>query len=203
MHHDQDLILALRRREPAAFAALFEHYSDKLFRLALGMLNDEDEAEGVVQDSFLRLFEKLEQFEGRAKLSTWLYRVAYNASVDRLRKRRPVQSLREEPDIDEESLFVPAILTDWSQAPETVFDTAEAQTQLASSIAHLPERLRLAFLLREVEGLSTAETAQVLGLSEGAVKVRLHRARLQLREDLATYFSELDRVSPGGPAHAM
>lgn len=200
---DQDLILPLRQRDPVAFATLFERYSDKLFRLALSILGDEDEAEGIVQDSFLRLFEKLDQFEGRAKLSTWLYRVAYNASVDQLRKRRPVQPLQEEPGTGEEALFIPALLTDWSQAPETVFASAEAQMQLESSIAQLPERLRLTFMLREVEGLSTAETAEVLGLSEGAVKVRLHRARLQLREQLSAYFGELGRVSSGGTTHAM
>jgi RNA polymerase sigma-70 factor (ECF subfamily) len=80
----------LRRRDPEAFSLLFETYSDKIFRLAMGVLGDENEAEGIVQESFLRLFEKLDRFEGRAKLSTWLYRLAYNASIDQLRRRRPV-----------------------------------------------------------------------------------------------------------------
>ncbi len=190
MQNEADLIVALRRRDSAAFSFLFETYSDKLFRLALGMLGDETEAEAIVQESFLRLFEKLDQFEGRAKLSTWLYRVAYNASIDQLRRRRPDQSLVEEPEATETEAIMPALFTDWSQAPETILASAEAQDELERAIAGLPERLRTTFVLREIEGLSTAETAEVLGLKPGAVKVQLHRARLRLREQLTAYFSE-------------
>jgi len=186
----QTLITALRQKNPDAFATLFETYSDKIFRLALGLLGNEDEAEGVVQESFLRMFEKLDQFEGRARLGTWLYRVAYNASIDRLRQRRPTTPLVDEAGFDEESTFAPAILIDWSQAPELLFDSAEAQDELDSCVARLPETLRITFILREIEGLSTAETAEILTLTEGAVKVRLHRGRLQLRECLAGYFAE-------------
>ncbi len=191
MHSDQTLVAALRRRDADAFAALFDLYSDKIFRLAVGLLGDEDEAEGIVQDSFLRLFEKLDQFEGRSQLGTWLYRVAYNASIDRLRQRRPTQPLADEAGNADDSPFMPAILTDWSQAPEALFDSGETQAQLEVAVGRLPERLRGAFVLREIEGLSTAETAVVLGISEGAVKVRLHRARLLLREELSGYFIEL------------
>lgn len=191
MHSDQKLLMALRRRDADAFAVLFELYSDKIFRLALGLLGDEDEAEGIVQDSFLRLFEKLDQFEGRSQLGTWLYRVAYNASIDRLRKRRLTQPLADETSAEDDAPFMPAILIDWSQAPESLFDSGETQAQLEAAVGHLPERLRGAFILREIEGLSTAETAAVLGITEGAVKVRLHRARLLLREELSGYFTEL------------
>jgi RNA polymerase sigma-70 factor (ECF subfamily) len=194
MPNEQTLLSGLRQKDPQAFATLFEQYSDKLYRLAVGLLGDEDEAEGVVQDTFLRLFEKLDGFEGRSKLGTWLYRVAYNISVDRLRKRRPVQSLVTEDGADDE-LFMPAILTDWSRAPEPLFAGVEAQAELERAIGQLPESLRAAFLLREVEGLSTAESANVLGIKEGAVKVRLHRARLLLREQLSSYFGEL--IAPG------
>jgi RNA polymerase sigma-70 factor (ECF subfamily) len=190
MQNEADLIVALRRRDSAAFSFLFESYSDKLFRLALGMLGDEDEAEAIVQESFLRLFEKLDQFEGRAKLGTWLYRVAYNASIDQLRRRRPDQSLVEEPEVTATEAIMPVLFTDWSQAPETILASAEAQDELERAIAGLPERLRTTFVLREIEGLSTAETAEVLGLKPGAVKVQLHRARLLLREQLTAYFGE-------------
>jgi len=190
MADESGLIIALRRRDPEAFSLLFETYSDKIFRLAMGVLGDENEAEGIVQESFLRLFEKLDQFEGRAKLSTWLYRVAYNASIDQLRKRRPVQPLVDEQELDEQNPVMPAIFVDWSQAPETSFASAEAQAELERCVIQLPERLRSTFLLRESEGLSTAETAEVLGINPGTVKVQLHRARLQLRECLATYFGE-------------
>ena len=100
MLNEREMVAALRRRDPAAFSQLFETYSDKVYRLAVGLLEDETEAEGVVQDTFMRLFEKLDQFEGRSKLSTWLYRVAYNLCQDRLRKRRPVSSLAMDVDND-------------------------------------------------------------------------------------------------------
>ncbi|HEC22207.1 MAG TPA: sigma-70 family RNA polymerase sigma factor [Chloroflexi bacterium] len=188
MSSEQELLAALREGDAEAFAALFEAYSDRLFRVAVGVLGDEDEAEGVVQDTFLRLFESLDRFEGRSKLGTWLYRVAYNASLDRLRKRRPTRPIDDDP--DEGELPAPAILVDWSHIPESLLDTAEAQAELEAAIAELPESLRSAFVLREIEGLSTRETAEVLEISEGAVKVRLHRARLLLRERLAGYFAE-------------
>jgi RNA polymerase sigma-70 factor (ECF subfamily) len=198
MPTDHNLLDALRRRDPAAFAALFERYSDKLFRLAMGLLADEDEAEGIVQDAFLRLFENLDRFEGRAGIGTWLYRVAYNASVDQLRRRRPTQPLADDVSDLDDALVMPAILTDWSQAPEPLFATAEAQVHLDEAILALPERLRSTFILREIEGLSTAETAEILGVSLGAVKVQLHRARLQLREHLSVYFGERVTVSREG-----
>lgn len=193
MFNEQELLAALRQKEARAFATLFETYSDKLFRLAAGLLDDDDEAEGVVQDTFLRLFEKLDRFEGRASLGTWLYRVAYNASIDRLRQRRPQQPLITEEDsaAEDDAPFMPSILTDWSHAPEALFASAEAQAELERGIAALPDSLRVAFLLREVEGVSTAAAAEIMGIKEGAVKVRLHRARLLLREQLSGYFEEL------------
>ena len=125
MTNESDLVAALRRRDPEAFSLLFEAYSDKIFRLAIGILGDEDEAEVIVQESFLRLFDKLDQFEGRAKLSTWLYRVAYNASIDHLRKHRPAQPLVDDVGSDEQAPLMPATFIDWSQAPETLFASAE------------------------------------------------------------------------------
>ncbi|RMF05793.1 MAG: sigma-70 family RNA polymerase sigma factor [Chloroflexi bacterium] len=196
MIDERDLIAALRQKDPHAFATLFDAYSDKLFGLAVGLLHDEDEAEGVVQEAFLRLFEGLDKFEGRSRLGTWLYRVAYNASIDRLRKRRPTRPLADELDAGDDSLPMPAIFTDWSSAPEPLFASAEAHAELERAVARLPESLRAVFILREMEGLSTTETAEVLGINTGAVKVRLHRARLLLREHLSGYFAE--RVAAGG-----
>jgi RNA polymerase sigma-70 factor (ECF subfamily) len=190
MQNEADLISALRRRDPHAFSFLFDSYSDKIFRLAAGLLGDEDEAEGIVQESFLRLFTKLDQFEERAKVSTWLYRVAYNASIDQLRQRRPIQPLVDEPEQEEQPPIIPAIFVDWSQAPETMFASAEAQVELDRCVAQLPERLRSTFILRETDGLSTAETSEILEIKPGTVKVQLHRARLLLRECLTSYFGE-------------
>lgn len=197
MFNEGELIAALKRRDSQAFAICFERYADKLFRLAVSIVEDDDDAEAIVQESFLRLFEKLDQFEQRAKLSTWLYRVAHNASIDLLRKRRPAQPLVETDNADDAAVIMPTILTDWSQAPEQLFDSAEAQAELKRAVMQLPVRLRSTFVLREMQQLSTAETADILGIKANTVKVRLHRARLLLREQLATYFGELATVNKG------
>lgn len=183
MHDDKELLKALRRRDPDAFAFLFETYSDRIFRLAAGLLEDEGEAEGIVQETFLRFFERLDHFEGRSKIGTWLYRVAYNACMDLLRQRRPDLPI----DIaeDDEHLPLPAVFVDWSQWPESLLTDAEVSAELDKAISSLPEKYRAVFILREIEGLSTRETAQITDLSVSATKVRLHRARLELRERLA------------------
>ena len=189
MFTESELIIALRQRDPEAFSYLFDTYSDKIYRLAVDLLENEDEAEGIVQDTFLRLFEKLEQFQEKAKLGTWLYRVAYNASIDLLRKRRPVVPLPDEPAMQED-LPIPVVYVDWCHAPETILASTEAQLELERAITTLPERYRAVFILRDIEGLSTAETAKILSISVSSVKVQLHRARLILREQLSAYFSE-------------
>jgi RNA polymerase sigma-70 factor (ECF subfamily) len=187
---DRALLEALRRGEQDALAALFEMYSDRMYRLATGILSDDNAAQGVVQDVFLRLIERLESFEGRASLGTWLYRSTYNASIDRLRRRRPMHPIADEIEDDEGADLMPAIFVDWANAPEALIGGHEAQERIAAAIQVLPLGLRTVFILREIDDLSTAEAAAALGINEGAVKVRLHRARLALRETLSEYFSE-------------
>jgi len=197
MTSERQLLEALRQGDQEAFSRLFETHSDRIFRLAANMLGDDDQAEDVVQDTFSRFFENLDRFEGRSRIGTWLYRVAYNAAIDRLRQSRPNLTLDENSDSDDESLPAPAALADWSQAPETVLDSIEAQAKLDAAIANLPPSLRAAFILFDVEGLSGAEAAEVLGTSAGAVRVRVHRARLLLRESLTEYFGERLRSTTG------
>lgn len=181
--HDEPMLLqALHQRAPEAFAYLFDTYSDKIYRLALSLLKDEPSAEGVVQDTFLRLIERLDQFEERSKLGTWLYRIAYNLSIDHLRRRKPDLTIEDEP---EDGRFPnPVYLADWQQWPEKVLSDAEVTAELDKAIAALPEKFRVVFVLREIEGLSTQETAVITNLSLSATKVRLHRARLFLRDYL-------------------
>ena len=187
MPSEQELVAALRRREPDAFETLFETYSDKAYRLAVGLLENETEADCVVQDTFLRILERLDQFEARAQLSTWLYRVAYNLTMDRLRQRRPTVVMADEA--DDETVSSPAVLVDWEHLPEELLTASELAVELDKAIAALPEKFRIVFVLREIEGLSTEETAVITQLSLSAVKVRLHRARLFLRERLAETFA--------------
>ena len=147
----------------------------------------------MLQESFLSAFEAIDRFEGRSQLSTWLYRIAYNASLMRLRKRDRMTtfSLDQGPGA-EEMTEIPGSrqLVDWSAVPDAQLLTAEARQELDRAIAELPEPLRSPVGLRDVQGLSGAETAEILGITVQAVKNRLHRARLRLRDRLSGYFSE-------------
>lgn len=186
LQDEQTLIAALKRRDPAALSALFEAYADKIYRLAAGMLRDEQQADGVVQNTFLALIKHIDRFEGRSDIGTWLYRVGYNECLMRLRRVRPEVELDEDTEPDR----MPASFTDWSTMPDALLDSAEAAGEMERAVASLKPELRAVFLLRDVDELSTAETARILSISESLVKVRLHRARLALREKLAAYFDE-------------
>ena len=183
---EQTLVAALKRRDKAALSEVFERYSHKIYRLALSLLHDEQQADGVVQDTFLKLIEKIDSFEGRSSIGTWLYRVAYNEAMMRLRKAKPQLDLDDVGDND----LMPACMVNWRELPEQVLSSHEAIEQMDRAIASLSPGLRTVFTLRDVEELSTRETANILDISESAVKVRLHRARLALRESLAAYFEE-------------
>jgi len=183
----------LRAGDPQAVAALFEAYADRVYRLALSLLRDPAAAEDIVQETFLQALTHLDRFEGRSSLGTWLYRIAHNASIDRLR-RRVEEPLPAEAD-DDAAAPMPRSFIDWAWTPEEILGDSESLGQLRAAVDHLSETLRVVFLLRDVERLSTEETAEALGISPGAVKVRLHRARLTLREALSGYFSERVRTT--------
>jgi RNA polymerase sigma-70 factor (ECF subfamily) len=185
-------LAALRDGDDVALTALFESYADRIYRLAEGLLHDAAEAEDVVQESFVKALTNLDRFEGRSGIGTWLYRVAYNTAMDRLRKRGRA-TLAYEGD----AVALPHSLVDWSSTPEEQLLDNEARTALDTATDTLSAPLRAVFLLRDVEGLSTSDAAEALGISESAAKVRLHRARLQLRERLSEYFSE--RLTEGEP----
>lgn len=187
-------IEALRAGDRAEFARLVEAYDTPIYRLALKMLANEQDAEDVLQTTFLKALQNIRNFEGRSSLSTWLYRIAANEALMLLRRKRPEVSMDEDPDEAEDSLPMPEQFTDWCCLPEQEFATAEAKKQLDRAIQKLPEKLRVVFLLRDIEGLSIKETGEALHLTETAVKTRLLRARLALREYLSAYFSE--RLAP-------
>jgi RNA polymerase sigma-70 factor (ECF subfamily) len=179
----------LRAGDRAEFARLVDAYYTPIFRLALKMLGDSADAEDVLQNTFLKALQHLPEFEGRSSLSTWLYRIAANEALMMLRKRRPTVPVDENPEEDEDG-FAPAQFSDWCCLPEQEFLTDESKRQLDLAIQRLPETLKVVFLLRDIEGLSIRETSEALGLSETAVKTRLLRARLHLRESLSTYYGE-------------
>ncbi len=188
---DQPISLeALRAGDRAEFARLVDTYYTPIYRLALKMLAHEQDAEDVLQTTFLKALQHIGNFEGRSSLSTWLYRIAANEALMLLRRKRPQVSIDEEPGESDDSLPMPEQFTDWCCLPEKEFATTEARRQLDRAIQQLPEKLRVVFLLRDIEGLSIKETGEALNLTETAVKTRLLRARLALREQLSAYFSE-------------
>jgi len=184
-------IEALQHGDRREFARLVDAYSGPLYRLALKMLGNAPDAEDALQNTFLKAFQHVDKFEGRSSLSTWLYRIASNEALMLLRKRRPETTFSDIPPKEEDDQNIdPVQITDWCCLPEEEFLSAEGRAALDRAVERLPETLRIVFILRDIEDLSIQETSQVLGLSETAVKTRLLRARLRLREELSSYYGD-------------
>lgn len=189
------LVTAAQAGDLSAFEQLMRRYEPKIFRLAQHITGSEADAEDVLQETFLKAFSKLGQFQRNSRFYTWLVRIALNESFMRLRKRRTnVVSLDQEIDTGEDT--VPRDVADWHPNPEQQYARSELQQILDRAIGSLAFPYRTVFELRDVEGLSTEETADMLQISIPAVKSRLLRARLQLREKLARYFR---KEREGGP----
>jgi RNA polymerase sigma-70 factor, ECF subfamily len=180
----------LKAGDRAEFARLVDLASAPIYRLGLKMLGTPQDAEDVLQNTFLKALQSLKNFEGRSSPLTWLYRIAVNEALMLIRRQKPQVEIAEEPREEADDLPTPVQLTDWCCLPESDFLSAEAQHALDGAILKLPEKLRVVFLLRDIEGLSIQETSQTLGLTETAVKTRLLRARLNLREQLSFYFTD-------------
>jgi len=181
---------ALHAGNPEEFSRLVDAYSSKIYRLAIKMLNQQQDAEDVLQETFLKAYRGLKSFDGRSKLSTWLFRIATNEALMMIRRKHPEVVSIDEPVETEEGEQEPLQIIDWCCLPENELLSAETKERLDVAVQKLPERLRVVFILRDINDLSTHETAEVLGLSDTAVKTRLSRARLRLREELSTYFGE-------------
>jgi len=181
---------ALKAGDMAEFARLVDIYSNSIYRVALKILNDPQDAEDVLQETFIKALRALPSFEGRSSLSTWLYRIAVNEALMLVRKRRTnFVSIDADRD-DEEGEAEPAEIVDWCCLPEGDLLNAEARQFLNAAVQRLSPALRAVFVLRDLEGLSVKETADALNLTETAVKTRLLRARLKLREELSVYYAE-------------
>jgi len=184
---------ALQAGDQEEFSRLVDTYSAKIYRLATRMLNQQQDAEDVLQETFLKAYRGLKSFDGRSKISTWLFRIATNEALMVLRRKHPEFISIDEPVETEEGEQEPVQIVDWCCLPEHELLSEEARQRLDEAVQKLPESLRVVFVLRDINDLSTLETAEVLGLSETAVKTRLSRARLRLREILTAYYGE--RVS--------
>ncbi len=190
-YDEADLIARLQAGDKAACAECIDLHAPSVYRLAFRLMGDEAEAEDVMQETFLNAFKGISSFEGRSGLGTWLYRITHNTAMMRLRRPAPHLVSVEETLGGGAPGLVPRQLFDWCCLPEEDFTTDEVRLELERAVRELPETLKGVFIMRELEGLSTGETAEALELSESTVKVRLHRARLWLRERLSSYFTEL------------
>ena len=181
----------LRSGDRVEFARLVETYSPMIYRLGLKMLNNPQDAEDILQETFIKAYKHIAKFDGRSNVSTWLYRIATNEALMSLRRKHPEATSFENPFVYDTEPQEPLQIVDWCCLPEEEFLTSEGRARLDEAAERLPANLRVVFVLRDIEGLSTRETAEVLEISEMAVKTRLSRARLRLREDLSEYFGKL------------
>lgn len=192
---DRDLVERLQRHDPSAAERLVEQYAGWIQRVVRRWLSDSRDVEEVTQDVLFTATRKIGQFDGRAALSTWLYRIAVNQARDRLRQRRARAEIALEPSLvvlDADGLRAD-VMEDWSRRDHDPVVSAEARLALAQSIGRLPDEYRVVVVLHDVEQLSNEEVAAKLRLSIPAVKSRLHRARLVLRQKLAHLFSPRER----------
>lgn len=183
------LVASAQRGDLKAFEELVSRYENKIFRLTLHITGNHEDAEDAMQDAFLKSFSHLKEFHGESRFYTWLVRIAANEALMRLRKRRPNQFSLDEPIKGDEDL-IPREIEDWGPSPEQRFAQTEMREILSSAIEELEPDYRMVFVLRDIEDLSTEETAKTLGISVPAVKSRLLRARLKLRGKLSRTFQQ-------------
>lgn len=190
---DEDLVARARAKDFVAFEKLLDRYEDRIFRLAFRFVRNESEAKEILQDTFLTIWRKLDTFKGDSQFSSWLYRVAANAALMRLRAQR------RHPEVSTEDLPIgyldnygqlPPATENWAKRPDDELQSDELRRHIQAAVDALPEIYRTVFLIRDVEGLSTEETAEVLQISVPTVKTRLHRARIALRDAISGYFNK-------------
>ncbi|HXN22979.1 MAG TPA: sigma-70 family RNA polymerase sigma factor [Candidatus Dormibacteraeota bacterium] len=181
------LVAAAKSGNIEAFEELVSRYESKIFRLAMNITRNREDAEDAMQDAFLKSYSHLKNFQGDSRFYTWLVRITVNEALMRLRKRRPNQVSLDEP-VETGDDLMPREIEDWGPSPEQRYAQRELGTILSEVIEGLEPDYRTVFVLRDIEELSTEETANLLGISVPAVKSRLLRARLKLRDRLNKYF---------------
>ena len=191
---DLELVEGSKRGDVGAFEKIVRRYDRKLLRIAQNVTQNFEEAQEVVQIAFLKAFQSLDRFQGDAKFSTWLIRIVLNESLMRMGAQQGVQEECAESNLygeDKDSIaggeFAMNVV-DWDTRLEMLYSKVELREILTKSLRNLPPTLRLIFVLRDIDGHSIAETAEILGLTPGAVQTRISRARMQLRQELNPYF---------------
>ena len=187
---DEILVKKSQKGDYPSFEELVKRYEKKIYNLAYRIMGNKEDASDVLQETFLQAFKKLAGFKGKAKFSTWLYRIAVNICLMRKRKRKKMEIVSLDVPIltKKEDEIKRELRDDWSESPLATLENKEVKKTLSEAIDLLPEEYRTVFLLRGLNGLSNEEVANVLKISLPAVKSRLHRARLLLRDRLSQYF---------------
>ena len=181
---------ALRSGDRDAFARLIEETSSQVYHIALRILGNTQDAEDALQETYIKAFRSLLEFEGRSSLNTWLYRIVVNEALMIIRRQKKVPITMEESEQEEELAEVPLKIVDWQNLPEGELLSNEARHFLDQAVLKLSPGLRVVFVMRDLNHLSIQETAEALGITESSVKTRLSRARLALREELSQYYAE-------------
>ncbi len=191
MANEDDLLLVerLKKKDPAAMDRLVDLYGGRIYSLAMGLMKNKADAEDVLQETLLQVFEKIDTFRQEAALSSWMYRIALNFSYMKIRKNKrndyiPIEDFM--PRFQKDGMHHRPV-NNWAEKGETALLRKELQGLLKESIDSLPEKYRIILLLRDVEGFSTEEVVDMTDMTVSAVKSRLHRARLFLREKLSEY----------------
>jgi RNA polymerase sigma-70 factor (ECF subfamily) len=187
---DLDLVHASKDGDVAAFEQLVKRYDRKLLRIAQSITHNREDSQDAVQEAFLKAYQNLSAFREDSKFSTWLIRITLNQSLTKLRKQRATREASLDEDFQADGDVLPKEVTDWAPNPEQLYWASELRDILIKCLEELNPILRTVFVLRDIEGLTIDQTAEVLSVSETAVKARLWQARLQLREGLTKYFSK-------------
>src|SRR5579862_5645450 len=193
--NDLDLVHASKKGDAAAFEQLVKRYSPRLLRISQTVTHNREDSEDAVQEALLKAFQNLTDFREDSQFSTWLIRITVNQSLMKLRKQRTRKEVSLDEDFEMDGDVLPLDVPDRTPGPEQLCWASELRDILIRTVEELRPILRTVFVLRDVEGLSIAQTAQVLNLSQAAVKARLWRVRLHLRERLNKYFDERTRVA--------
>jgi RNA polymerase sigma-70 factor (ECF subfamily) len=189
------LVHAIKCGDASAFEELVRKYDRKLLRIAQSVTHNREEAEDAVQEAFFKVYERLDQFQENSKFSTWLIRIVVNEALMKLRKRRTVREESLDGDFHSDRDILPTDVADWSPNPQEQYSAVEFREILIKCLLRLQPKLRIVFVLRDMEELSINETCEALSLSAVAVKARLFRARLQLRQELSAYFKKHDGIA--------
>jgi len=187
---DLDLVHATKNGDVTAFEQLVRRYDCKLLRIAQSITHNREDSQDAVQEAFLKAYQNLSAFREDSKFSTWLFRITVNQSLMKLRRQRTTREASLDEDFQTDGDVLPKEVTDWAPNPEQLYWASELRDILINCLEQLSPILRTVFVLRDIEGLTIDQTVEVLNVSETAVKARLLRARLQLRESLNKYFSK-------------